>query len=246
MRLIILALCVFILPGSIFSFFKVAMLIFTQHSLVLTLISGIFLGALFYKFILSRSNAFTTFEHELTHALVAMLFFRKITQFISTRRSGGYVRYSSGFGGEFAEHLIGLAPYFLPTFTVMLVLARPLLPPYAFPYFDLSIGFTFAYHSISSIFELKHNWTKTPFLRAESTEWTMSDIGSRGYVFSGIAIFTLGTLLHSYLLFVIMYKYPGIAMCSKLAWHNSIAFYTPLYHRFTPLIMEMLPKISFA
>ena len=97
---------------------------------------GITLGAMVTHFILLRIDGLDTFEHELAHALVALLFLRQITRFVSTRSSGGYVQHSGGFGGELGNHMIGLAPYYLPTFTIASVLFRPIVPMSWFPIFD--------------------------------------------------------------------------------------------------------------
>lgn len=57
-----------------------------------------------------------TLEHELTHALVALLTFHRVPGVISTIRGGGHVRYT-GRG----NWLISIAPFVVPTFSLIVL-----------------------------------------------------------------------------------------------------------------------------
>lgn len=57
-----------------------------------------------------------TLEHELTHALVALLTFHRVPGLVSTIRGGGHVRYT-GRG----NWLISIAPFVLPTFSLIVI-----------------------------------------------------------------------------------------------------------------------------
>jgi len=59
---------------------------------------------------------FSTLEHELTHALVAVLTFHRVLSIRSSWRNGGHIRIL-GRG----NWLITIAPYFLPTISVLLL-----------------------------------------------------------------------------------------------------------------------------
>ena len=72
---------------------------------------GVFIPFWFIWF--KNKNFYSTFEHELTHLLVGLLFFKKPAHFTVTRDSGGE---TGLYGGNF---LITLAPYFLPNMWVM-------------------------------------------------------------------------------------------------------------------------------
>ena len=159
---------------------------------------------------------FEIFEHELTHALFALLCLRLVTGFV-VRRSGGEVRYRGRFGGKAADDLIGLAPYVAPTFTLIGALLRPVFPPAWFPWCDFALGATLGYHVGSALRETRVAWTKRSFASAGSGEATRSDVGKRGYVFSFVFIVVVGAALHG-LLFDLLAAGPRGA----LAWASHV------------------------
>lgn len=87
-----------------------------------------------------RAGFFSTFEHELTHLLVGLLFLKKPHSFNVHHQSGGHVQM---YGGNF---LITLAPYFLPTLVLIqlpfFLLLRPEFYPAFFGVMGLLTGFT--------------------------------------------------------------------------------------------------------
>lgn len=179
---------------------------------------GCLLGVILERF-LRRWPWVHVFEHELTHALVALLFLHPITRFVVTDR-GGWVGHRAGRGGAFGNDAIGLAPYVLPTFTLVSVLIRPWLPSASFPWFDVWTGITLGYHTVSTINETRANWHKETFTRVDTSETTRSDIGMRGYAYSAIFILT-GTLLIYGLTFAGWARgYPGIAEWSGVLWRG--------------------------
>lgn len=181
---------------------------------------GVILGLLVYRYLISRWPAIATFEHELTHALVALLFFRKVTGFVVRREGTGYVRYTDGFGGSVAGHLIGLAPYFLPTFTLILVLVRPLaidhLPTF---WYDLAIGVSFGYQAYST-------W--------DESELSQSDIDKRGAVFSVILIAALTLVTHGLVCHMLALGYGGIGVWMSRVSGISRAFWESAYAMVSP------------
>ena len=56
---------------------------------------------------------FSTLEHELTHAIFAILSLNRVTGLNATGREGGVTHYQ-GYG----NWVITLAPYFVPTVTI--------------------------------------------------------------------------------------------------------------------------------
>jgi len=140
MRILIGAILFIFIPGVAVAFYQSVLSIinYTYWSLAL----GISLGCAIDYFFLRRIPGFSTFEHELTHALVALLFLKRITGFTATRWSGGFVEYSGGYGGKIAEHIIGLAPYSIPTLAVIMTLIRPWVQPTWYMWFDIGLGFT--------------------------------------------------------------------------------------------------------
>jgi hypothetical protein len=200
MRFLLGLIALFLIPGSVLALWDALIIIAGNKDLWISLSCGFIIGIPFYFMVIRKIHVISTFEHELTHALVALFFFRRIHKFIVTSKRGGQVQYSGNFGGEFGTLLIGLAPYYLPTLTLISVLVRPFLPPGWFPWYDGFIGATFAFHIFSTVDETKLSWTKRTFIDAGDHQKTRSDIGKVGYIFAflvitGFGIFLLGLAL---------------------------------------------------
>ena len=52
---------------------------------------GVVGGGVLYFLVLSRSKMLATLEHELTHAIVAKMFLRRVDVFVATSSHGGSV-----------------------------------------------------------------------------------------------------------------------------------------------------------
>ncbi len=85
------------------------------------------------------------FTHELTHTLVALLFFRKISTFV-VREKECYVAYS---GGWFGYVPITLSPYCVPLYTLMILPFRYAANIEFMQIFDFLLGFTYMFHIMS-------------------------------------------------------------------------------------------------
>ena len=104
---------------------------------------GIAAFAVIHAIIKKNMMFFETFSHELTHIVVAFLFFRRIHSFHAEESSG--VVYTSG------EHQYGiapmaLAPYCLPIFTYLLLSIRCLMDFRGMWIYDVLIGMTICFH----------------------------------------------------------------------------------------------------
>ena len=106
-------------------------------------------------------NWFMKFTHELTHTLVAILFFAKIKEFV-VKDKECYVSYQPGLIGYIP---ITLSPYCLPIYTLMLFPFRFTGDSYFMIVFDFFIAFTYAFHVHSFI---------------KQTRYTQSDIEGCG------------------------------------------------------------------
>ena len=109
---------------------------------------------------------FSTLEHELTHAFVAILTFHPVLSIRSTWRNGGHIRIL-GRG----NWLITIAPYFLPTISVILMPVVWLAP---FPFSIGAVaaqGVSWGYHVWSTVHE---------------THRGQSDLKKVGWIFSWI------------------------------------------------------------
>ena len=84
-----------------------------------------------------------TFSHELTHIVVAFLFFRRVHSF-HAEESGGVV-YTSG-EHEYGIAPMALAPYCLPIFTYLLLSIRCLMDFHGMWIYDVLIGMSICFH----------------------------------------------------------------------------------------------------
>ena len=88
-----------------------------------------------------------TFSHELTHIVVALLFFRKVHSFHAEEGSG--VVYTSGNNGMIVP--MALAPYCLPIFTYLMLSIRCILDFHGMWIYDMLIGATLSFHTFCFI-----------------------------------------------------------------------------------------------
>ena len=108
-------------------------------------------------------NWFMKFTHELTHTLMALLFFKKINEFVVRGREC-YVNYKIGkYGIGYVP--ITLSPYCIPIYTFMIFPFRFAGDNNYMIFFDALIAFTYAFHLHSFI---------------KQTRFTQSDIENCG------------------------------------------------------------------
>lgn len=108
-------------------------------------------------------NWFMKFTHELTHTLTALIFFRKIREFVVKDREC-YVSYKAHVIGHVP---IALSPYCIPIYTLMILPFRFTGHNKYLIFFDILIAFTYAFHM--------HMFIK-------QTRYTQSDIRGCGPV----------------------------------------------------------------
>lgn len=96
------------------------------------------------RFLKKNIEIIKTFTHELTHAVTALLTFRRIHSFQAEERQG--VIYTSG--SERTRFLVTLAPYCFPIYTFPLLILRCLVVKSLLPIMDILIGFTVGLHFI--------------------------------------------------------------------------------------------------
>lgn len=154
---------------------------------VATVASGIVLH-LYYR---RRSgNMFTTFEHELTHSLLALLTFNRPTG-IKVFKSGGGMATYAGRG----NFLITLSPYFFLTFTYILLPFSLLIGDDYMVYFNIALGITVGYHTASTIRE---------------THLQQPDLKKYGYFFSFVVIILFNILSYGVVIAFINNGWSGI------------------------------------
>ena len=108
---------------------------------------GLFLVSMIVPRMRHNLNWFMKFTHELTHTLVAVLFFAKIREFVVKDREC-YVNYKAGPIGYVP---ITLSPYCIPIYTFMLFPFRFAGDSHYMIVFDALIAFSYAFHVHSFI-----------------------------------------------------------------------------------------------
>lgn len=211
-------------------------LITGSQELLILLLIGIGIGALLYFVLIRKWTYFLTFEHELTHAIMSLLFLRKVTRFRVTRYEGGVVYHSGGFGGDFGNIMITLAPYYFPTFTVVALLFQPLIPPKFISIYIVFVGFTLIFHHLSTVLEIRDNWHSHTFAEAGSGKQVNSDIGRSGFLFSFIFILTMTLFFNALILWFVKYSYRGVIPLSKDVFNDSVTVIHTLFFKLISLI----------
>ena len=164
-------------------------------------------------------NWFMKFTHELTHTLVALLFFKTISEFV-VRGKECYVNYRVGkYGLGYIP--ITLSPYCIPIYTIMIFPFRFAGDAHYMIIFDALIAFTYAFHLHSFI---------------KQTRLTQSDIENCGIArsvsflaFANLAVASLilatpkGGVLNAFSR--VFWEYPIQIITSPLGWAQEIIQY---------------------
>ena len=109
---------------------------------------GFVVGAGLWLVLGRQLRFFSVFEHELTHLVFSLLMFQKPSSFYASE-GRGHVACDRG------NFIDGLAPYFFPTFSYLLLALYPLLKPSAHVVFFPLLGFLTGYHIVSNMAEFK-------------------------------------------------------------------------------------------
>jgi hypothetical protein len=237
LRLLFTLVTLFLIPGSAVFAWEGILLISRSQELWLPLALGAGSGLILTIIIIRYVHIICTFEHEFTHALVALMFFRRIKKFVVTFSKGGYVEYTGKFGGKFGDMMITIAPYFLPTFTVLAVLFRPLIPDQHIFLFTAFIGFTIVFHLISEVEETVRNW-KAGSQQGGKGKKDLSDIKKFGYIPAFFAIIGLTLFIFGIIFFILPSGYPGAWIFIK----GSCIYSWGIYRDFTIEIFNFLKE----
>lgn len=156
--MLVIAVCIALSVGYMIEIFEITPPL-KQMPLSLQLFvygGGVFLAVwlLFRK----RIATFAVFEHELTHILVAKVFFLKTLHFdVSPRKhvQGKVVVGVEGQGGisRAVSVFFSLAPYYLPTLMLLVFALYPVLRPRFLFFFAFLVGFTAMYHVVTTFLE---------------------------------------------------------------------------------------------
>lgn len=157
-KLLLIGLCLLLSIG-----YAVEILDLSDHLLNFSAPVKLFLyGGLTFLAVLvifrRRVYRFSVFEHELTHVLVAKALFLKTLKFeVSPRKhvEGQVVVGVQGRGPltSVMSVFFSLGPYYIPTLTLLVFAVSPLLSDRIRPLFFYLLGFTAAYHALSTMWE---------------------------------------------------------------------------------------------
>lgn len=178
---------------------------------------GVFCLTLFIPRMKHNLDWFMKFTHELSHTLVAILFFSKIREFVVKDREC-YVNYKAGLIGYVPTTL---APYCIPIYTLMIFPFRFAGDSHYMLFFDVLIAFTYAFHIHSFI---------------KQTSFRQSDIRNCGPVLSTAFISFVHLTMMSLILAIprgglvkamsrVFCKYPGCFLNSPADWFHDIIHY---------------------
>lgn len=104
---------------------------------------GILTFAIIHAVVKKNMTWLEIFSHELTHIVVAFMFFRRVHSFHAEEGSG--VVYTSG-EHEYGLAPMALAPYCLPIFTYILLSLRCLMDFHGMWIYDVLIGMSICFH----------------------------------------------------------------------------------------------------
>jgi len=153
-----------------------------------------------------------TLEHELTHATASIMLLRMPSKLVVDLESGsrkvGEVKTTTGC------FLFFLAPYFLPLFTLPLLLLKPIVPPPFDKFIDFLIGFTLAFHYIRVIKDLRGK---------------QSDITKTGTIFSAVVLVFLNLVFLVIILAVVTGNYSSILEYFKASFERTKEAYEVAY-----------------
>ena len=143
-------LALMLLPGTMIGLLELLVRVVTRPLPVMVFLVGFAVYFVIWWWLFRRSRfAFVmTLEHELTHALFALVTFHRVIGLRATAFRGGEMR----FVGK-GNWLITVAPYFFPTMSLSLLAVSWFLPRHFANVANFMVGGSFAYHIISTLRE---------------------------------------------------------------------------------------------
>ena len=179
---------------------------------------GVFLLFLFLPRMRHNLNWLMKFTHELTHTLVALIFFGKIREFVVRDREC-YVSYQTGPVGYVP---ITLSPYCVPIYTFMLLPFRFWGDSHYMIIFDALIAFTYAFHIHSFIKQTRFSQPDIENCgKARSTAFiTFAHLS----IMSMILAMPKGGVMKA--IYRVFWEYPVDILINSSGWfHELIKFY---------------------
>ena len=167
------------LIGFFKEFTSVILSFFKNRQLYLHFLYGFGGYMLLYVILLRKRMRFwETLSHELTHAVFAVLFFKKVGAILATHDEGGVTVYSA----KNSNFIIRLTPYFFPLFLVLLLVLGVLTNGMVFHNFQIILGVVAAFQFCTILRDLR------PY---------QTDLQAQGLFFSYIFIFLMNMIVIS-------------------------------------------------
>jgi len=154
-------------------------------------------------------SAFSTLEHELTHALFAVLTFHRVTSIKTTWRQGGAMHYEGG-----GNWLITIAPYFVPTLSLVVMAVMFFLDGGGPRWLHIGLGATVSYHATST-------WIET---HREQT-----DLQEVGFLFAFLFLPAANVLSYGLIFAVVVGGWPAGSGYLSAAYSSALALASSLY-----------------
>ena len=155
-------------------------------------------GGVFSLYVVSKFRRklefFSTFEHELTHNIWAMLFFRKPMGFHVNTDGSGLFQWQEG--SKFSNIFILLSPYFFPTACYLWLPFHVMCKEEYYWFYFMMMGIFFGYQVMSTI---------------QETGTHQTDITSNGILYSYMTFIPLYIVFHGIILAHLNNGFEGIA-----------------------------------
>ena len=152
--------------------------IFSNKLTILVGFIGYFLLWVFFFSKRSAGSFFSTFEHELTHALFAWITFKKVTGLQATWNSGGVCHIEGG-----KNWLIFIAPYFFPTLMLIPMGLSVIVDRQYYDSIEVMLGAVMAYHMTSTYVETHRGQT---------------DLQETGFLFAALFLPTANVMIYGW------------------------------------------------
>jgi hypothetical protein len=224
-RFIAILIGSFIVPGATLALGFVLTDVFAQPSVWQPIIGFLSVGAILTTLSGKHFPGFRTFIHELSHALVALLFFRRIRGFHCTFRKGGSVTFSDGWGGMAGNLLITLAPYYLPLLCLPFYIAALFVSDTLMVWVRGGFGFFLGYHLIANPRDIAQNWRGGRFRAPGIRHSVASDIAQAGYLTSVVNCLALFLVLSGSMLAVLSLGAQGAQIWATEFYRESCHFW---------------------
>ncbi|HCC44597.1 MAG TPA: hypothetical protein DEQ32_09385 [Gammaproteobacteria bacterium] len=182
--------------------------VFSYHQAILIGFAAYILAWLVYFKKDSAGSFFSTFEHELTHAVFAWITFKRVSGLFVDWRAGGYCKIDGGM-----NWLIYIAPYFFPTLMIVPIALSFIVKREYFEAVQFLLGAVLAYHVTSTY---------------EETHTGQTDLQETSFLFALLFLPTANIMIYGTALIYFVRGYADasdyVVSCWSETWHWVTSF----------------------